>query len=591
MKKNQKLILAVSALATLVVIALFNTPNQNSQLIPTKDISETQSIGGTPVHGPAKSDKKPNISKDTVKPAPAFNSPVERTTPVDAPSPTPKSPALPVVAKEFEYRALGTVPNDPYYPSNWAFQKVGAPAAWGSSTGSPVVVAVIDTGFALDHEDLKDSWYQNPGETGLDTNGQNKATNNIDDDGNGYVDDWRGWNFYGRYQPTANPCAIDGLGTYVANNNPQAGQSGDDIVYGEQMTCYGSDPGNPYEAISHGTSAAGLAGATSNNSKGIASLNWNTKIMPLQALGDDGSGWTSRIVTAIRYAVDNGAQVINMSLGGGEIDPSMKAAIQYAYDNNVVAVAAAGNCGTGMEYGCDPSEPAKMLYPALYPHVIAVGATDQNDNRASFSSYGRGLDVVAPGYGSIISPTINTGVTPFNYTSAYSGGLAGTSFASPIVASAASLIRSARPNSSVDDVVALINASARKPSAMSGNIYTTQYGHGVIDAGAAITIANSLQSDTAIPTYGQTGGPISEHSFRNSDGLSSGCTTSPNGYCTIRFTEYGTGFERFLPYKASNSQGQAGWYWSGSTLDYGDWWGNSINGHGLSTNTYQLLNK
>lgn len=588
MKINKKLVLPLFLLVALVAVSLYRHQNDEAALVPTKDISSIQSIGGTPVSqpdNPSASKTNNSLTGQPEKP------PIGRTTPDTAPDPTPQSPDLPVLTEEYQYRALGITPNDTYYSSNWAFQKVGAPTVWDKSTGSAVVVAVIDTGFALQHEDLVDSWYQNPGETGLDGSGNDKSNNGIDDDSNGYIDDWRGWNFYGRYQPTTDPCAPDGLGTYVSNNNPQAGQSGDDIMYAEYTTCYGSDAGNPYEAISHGTTSAGLAGATSNNSRGIATLNWNTKIMPLQALGDDGSGWTSKITAAIRYAVDNGAQVINMSLGGGEVDPSMKAAIQYAYDNNVVVVAAAGNCGTGMEYGCDPSSPGKMLYPALYPHVIAVGATDQNDSRASFSSYGRGLDIVAPGYGSIIAPTINTGGTPFNYTNSYSGGLAGTSFASPIVASAASLIRSARPNSSVDDVVALINASARKPSAMSGKIYTTQYGHGVIDAGTAVTIANSLQSDTSIPTYGQTGGPVSEHSFRNSDGLSSGCTTSPNGYCTIRFTEYGTGFERFLPYKASDAQGQAGWYWSGYTLDYGDWWGNSINGKGLSSNTYQLLNK
>ncbi len=588
MKINKKLVLPLFLLVALVAVSIYRHQNDEAALVPTKDISSIQSIGGTPVSQPDNPSASKTNNPLTSQPE---KPPIGRTTPDTAPDPNPQSPDLPVLTEEYQYRALGITPNDTYYSSNWAFQKVGAPTVWDKSTGSAVVVAVIDTGFALQHEDLVDSWYQNPGETGLDGSGNDKSNNGIDDDSNGYIDDWRGWNFYGRYQPTTDPCAPDGLGTYVSNNNPQAGQSGDDIMYAEYTTCYGSDAGNPYEAISHGTSSAGLAGATSNNSRGIATLNWNTKIMPLQALGDDGSGWTSKITAAIRYAVDNGAQVINMSLGGGEVDPSMKAAIQYAYDNNVVVVAAAGNCGTGMEYGCDPSSPGKMLYPALYPHVIAVGATDQNDSRASFSSYGRGLDIVAPGYGSIIAPTINTGSTPFNYTNSYSGGLAGTSFASPIVASAASLIRSARPNSSVDDVVALINASARKPSAMSGKIYTTQYGHGVIDAGTAVTIANSLQSDTSIPTYGQTGGPVSEHSFRNSDGLSSGCTTSPNGYCTIRFTEYGTGFERFLPYKASDAQGQAGWYWSGYTLDYGDWCGNSINGKGLSSNTYQLLNK
>lgn len=599
-KNKQKITLCVVGIAAVIVGVKLISQTNPHPLVPTKDIDSKQPIGGAPQTNNAQNSPatatQANASKNAAPLAPAAFT--ERTTPADAPSSTPHSPEQPLIT-EYQYRALGGTPNDTYYPSLWQLQKVNAVNAWSVTTGTPVIVADIDTGYALQHEDLKNSWYTNPGETGLTVISDrcwtgsplDKSTNNCDDDGNGYVDDWRGWNFYGRYQPTASPCAPDGMGTYVENNNPQAGQSGDDIFYQEYITCTGTSIGNPHAAISHGTSTAGLVGATTDNSIGIASLNWNTKIMPLQALGDDGSGWTSDISRAIRYAVDNGAQIINMSLGGPDFDSTLQNAVNYAYQHNVVVVAAAGNCGTGTEAGCDPAKPGQMMYPALYSHVISVGATNQSDARASFSSYGRGLDVVAPGYGSLISSIIDTRSMPYNYTTAYSGSLAGTSFASPIVASVASLIRSQRPSTSVDDVNALVIASARKAAGMNGLTYTTQYGHGVVDAAAAVTIAQTLQAQNATPTYNQTGNYQSEHTYRAADTLSSGCSTLANSYCTVRWTEQSTGFERYLPYKKTDVNGQSGWQWSGSTLDYGEWWGIAQSGDAFSTKDYLLLAK
>jgi len=598
-KNKHKIALCILGIVAVIIGAKMVFKIIPQPLVPTREISSTQPIGGAPTLGDnakqtAEQNKATAHTASTVSPA-AFTA---RTVPADAPNPTPHSPAQqPII--EYEYTALGGTPNDSYYPSQWHLQSVAAVNAWTVTNGTTVIVAVIDTGYALEHEDLQNSWYTNPGETGATIPAdrcwsgiaQDKAANNCDDDNNGYVDDWRGWNFYGRYQPTATPCAPDGMGTYIENNNPQAGQSGDDIFYQEYVTCTGSSIGNSYAAISHGTSTAGLAGATTNNSIGIASLNWNTKIMPLQALGDDGSGWTSDISRAIRYAVDNGAQVINMSLGGPDLDPTLQAAIDYAYQNNVVIVAAAGNCGTGTEAGCDPAQPGQMMYPALYPHVISVGATNQSEARASFSSYGRGLDIVAPGYGSIIAPLVDTRTIPFNYTNAYSGSLAGTSFSSPIVASVASLIRSIRPATSVDDINALLIAGARKPSLMNGATYTTQYGHGIVDASTAATIAQALQSQSSTPTYNQTGNYQSEHTYRAADTLSSGCTVTASGYCTIRWTEQATGYERYLPYKQASATGQAGWQWNGATLEYGEWWGAAQSGEELSATDYLLFAK
>lgn len=590
MKKQQKIVILVFVLFAMVSTAWSLVSRKAPVMVPTEPISHTQGTGGKPAITNTHTDTTGTVPNHTAVPAHPTGTQRRQTQGAVASQPIKAAPESAV--KEYPYHALGTTPNDPQYAASWVLQKTNAAAAWNITTGSTVIVADIDTGYALQHEDLQGSWYQNPGETGTDANGKDKATNGIDDDGNGYVDDWRGWNFYGRYQPTADPCTQNGLGSYVENNNPQAGQSGDDVMYQETKTCFGTNPGDPHGAISHGTSTAGLIGATTNNGVGIATMNWNTKIMPLQALGDDGSGWTSDIVKAVRYAVDNGAQVINMSLGGPDFDPAMQSAIDYAYSHNVVVVAAAGNCGTGNEGGCDNTKPGQMMYPSLYQHVIAVGATDQNDTRASFSSYGRGLDIAAPGYGNIVAPLIDTRTTPYNYTNGYSSGLAGTSFSSPIVASAASLVRSMRPGTSVDDVIAILDATARKPSTMNGQLYTTQYGHGVVDAGRAAAIASTLNKTAPVnPAYTQTGNSQSEHMYSASTTLPSACTVVPSGACTVRFVEDSTGYERYLPYANADAQGMSAWQWQGSLLDYGTWWGKAESGDSFSSNDYMLFNK
>jgi subtilisin family serine protease len=463
------------------------------------------------------------------------------------------------VSQEYTYYPLVDA-NDPGYPANWAVQKVNAPAAWNMSTGNgSTVIAVIDTGYALNHEDLKNNWFTNAKEMGMTKLGdrcwtglsQDKSTNNCDDDNNGYVDDWRGWNFY------------------LGDNNPMAGRTN-----------------SAGSAAGHGTETSGLVGAAGNNGIGIATINWNTKIMPLQALSDDGPGYTSDIAAAIYYAVDNGANVINLSLGGSAYDASMKAATDYAFSHNVVVVAAAGNCGSGTEQGCQGLPAGAMLYPALNDHVIAVGATTIDNQRASFSSYGPGLDVVAPGSGTIVSPTW----TSTNATTLYAGALYGTSFASPQVASLASLIKSIRPASSVDDITALLLGSATKLPAMNGLPYMSELGHGLINAGAALTTTSSLNSLAATPKLAQAGGPISEHQYANNDTLGSGCSAAAASYCTVWLRNDQTGYDRYLPYQQANAQGASGWTWSGSILPAGSWQVRAVQGDYRSA-VYPLSSK
>lgn len=602
-------------------IATVDTP-----VVPTKTISHDQSVGGSPDLEPEKqkdgttqpsTTKTPTPTESTQTPKSAEQPAIEAVTQV-----APRQAEIEkTITKEYEYRALAITPNDPMYGTftdkkgyihtPFALQRLGAPNVWDVTTGSQTIIANIDTGYALNHEDLKNQWYQNPGENGVATIAQDahgntckpdadESANACDDDNNGYVDDWRGWNFYGKYTPTATPCSLTGLGTYIPNNNPMAGTAGDDIAYKENRDCHCIDNGDPFNAVSHGTSSAGIIGATSNNSIGIATLNWSVKIMPLQALGDDGSGWTSKIVSAIYYAVDNGANIINMSLGGPENDPALRAAIDYAYNHNVIVVAAAGNCGTGKESGCDPTKRGEMGYPALNNHVIAVGATDKNDVRASFSSYGPGLDIVAPGYGELVAPLIDRPVDTatnkpsidpltFNYTGAYSAGLAGTSFASPYVANLVSLIKSVKPSYSVDDVTAILDGSATKLSGMNGALYTQQYGHGLANATAVVNIAKNLPASADTPKLAQTGDYRSEHSFSPTALMSSGCTVSANKYCTVWMHDNNTGYDRYLPYTIT-ANGQSGWQWSGSILTPGEWSVRSVQGKSASS-SYLLFSK
>ena len=252
-------------------------------------------------------------------------------------------------------------PNDPFFTRLWGLHNAGqtvnwtagtpdadidAPAAWSVSTGSPdVVVAVIDTGVDTTHPDLAQNTWVNEGE---DCSGC--RTNGIDDDGNGYVDDWRGWDFA---NGDNNPADDNGHGTHVAGTD-RRGQA---------------------------TTALGVAGVT-----------WSSRIMPLKFLGADGSGTTADAISAILYARAKGVPILNNSWGGGDFSQALLDAIEQTDASGALFVAAAGNDFTNTD--------AEPFYPAGYevPNVLVVGASDQFDRKAWFSNYGtRTVDLSAPG--------------------------------------------------------------------------------------------------------------------------------------------------------------------------------------------------
>ncbi|MCC7543613.1 S8 family serine peptidase [bacterium] len=392
------------------------------------------------------------------------------------------------------YRVLLT-PNDTFYSSQWHFAKVHAPATWDNTVGdSSVTVAVIDTGFALEHQDLDDAWYVNDGESGVtESEGAepnctsralslDKSCNNIDDDADGYVDNRLGWDF-------AN---ID--------NNVQTGET---------------DPLD--SATTHGTLVSGLIAAESSNAQGVAGMSWHTKILPLQALTDLGEGDTVSVALAIHYAVTHGAQVINLSLGSDGDDPLVAEQIEYAHEQGVVVVAAAGNENEGT-----------LSYPANYPTVIAVGATDTADVRASFSNYGSNLALVAPG-----TSICSTSWSSANQTTRYTCGSAGTSFSSPIVAGAAALLLAQNTTLTPTQVKSALTATATKVAGMSGQSFTTRYGYGRLNMYEALkSVSYTAPSGQPLSTRQVSLAAISGHTRPE---LNSTCVSPvPNAVCRVR---------------------------------------------------------
>ena len=363
-------------------------------------------------------------------------------------------------APEMPYYLLGTV-SDPAYASTWSLSTIQANRAWDLTTGSnATTVAVIDTGFALNHEELASKWQTNSGEVGTTQSGDScwtgtpadKQTNACDDDQNGYTDDWRGYDFF------------------YADNSPMAGEI------------------NPTgDGTQHGTSVAGVIAAAANNAKGSAGIDQQTKIMPLQVFSDNGAATTTDLVAAVEYATNNGADVINLSLGANGYDAPLLEAIRYAKNNGVVVVAASGNCALNDETFCNSlSGPGRMTYPALYSETVAVGATASNDLRASFSSYGSALDLVAPGSSITPLPTF----TAQNQTSAYATA-SGTSFSAPLVSGVASLLLAQKPDLTPDEIEFILTESTEKPSAMYANSFTNEYGFGRLNAHRATLLTHA----------------------------------------------------------------------------------------------------
>jgi subtilisin family serine protease len=484
-KLHLKLGSALVALGALVVVALtwhpVGTITAQPQT-PPKSTSLSTASSQTPIVKPSQSPSSSNTS--------SFHSPVtEKKDASGAMVITSGTNTYPIR----RYKTLSV--NDPY-GSQWWTQKTGLETAWTVGAGStPTTVAVIDTGFALNHEEFTNRWALNSGEQGATTSEApsklnctdqkkaldqscnliddnhdgivdnesgpttvenpsqlnctdqglplDKSCNLIDDDGNGYVDDVRGWDF-------AN-----------YDNNVQAGEV---------------DPNG--SSTTHATEVTGVLAATGNNGKGIAGVNWATKILPLQAINDDGYGDTFTVSQAVRYAADRKVDVISLSLGTSADDPYLRQAIQYALSKGTIVVAASGNDG------CDC-----ISYPANYPEVIAVGAESSQGGPDSFSSYGSQLDLLGPG-DNITSSTWSAS----NPTSAYVSGIAGTSFATPYVSGLLSLARSYQPTASWGELTNALLAQARHGSLTTTAPFSSTLGSGYAEADTLISRVSTVAS-------------------------------------------------------------------------------------------------
>lgn len=292
--------------------------------------------------------------------------------------------------------------NDPLRDRQYNLDLIAANAAHDLSTGSPAVsVAVTDIGMDMEHPDLVDNLWVNPGE---DLNGDGEISrnevNNRDDDGNGKVDDFWGWDFMGN------------------DNDP-------------------ADEAQTYRG--HGTHTAGIASAVTNNETGIASVGYSCRIIQIR-VGSDGGVYYG--YQGIAYAADVGARVVSNSWGGTARSNQEQDVVNYATEHGCLVVAAAGNSNSRTQY-----------FPGAYDHVVCVAGTDRDDRRwqsdGSGSTYGEWVDISAPAH---------------QVLSTYPGGdyreMTGTSMACPLVAGAAALIMSTFPELNLAEVENLLEVGA-----------------------------------------------------------------------------------------------------------------------------------
>ncbi|MCB0178554.1 MAG: peptidase S8 [Anaerolineae bacterium] len=252
---------------------------------------------------------------------------------------------------------------------------------------------------------------------------------------------------------------------------------------------------NPDDDNGHGTHVAGTVAGCTDNGLGVSGAAPNVRLMPIKVLGSGGSGSYADVADGIIYAANNGAKIINLSLGGSSGSDTILNAVEYAYNKGVLIVAASGNANTS------------IYYPAAYSQVMAVGSTDSGDTRSSFSNYGAGLDVVAPG--EFINSTMRGG----GY-----GYLSGTSMASPHVAGLAALVWSAEPGLTHNGVRQIIRDTADDLGSVG---YDNFFGYGRINAWSALEKYATI--DVHYASGGTVTGPITF--FVDDVGIASNSTT------------------------------------------------------------------
>lgn len=320
--------------------------------------------------------------------------------------------------------SMNVIPNDPLYSDQRIIMElINLPQAWDVETGSEqVIVAVVDSGILL-LEDLQNNIFINENEI---------PGNGIDNDGNGFIDDYMGYDF------------VDAPGM-------------SHVAIGDYLD---RDP-DPTDENFHGTHVSGIIAADTNNYTGIAGTAWNVKILPIRAgfktTGGGGFLEDDDAAAAMLYAANMGAHIINCSWGDANFSQIIKDAVDYCVERGVVIVAAAGN-----------SPGVNINYPARFNNTIAVGAVDNQKRLAGFSSYGPELDIVAPGVN--ILSTFNENQNYFR--------MSGTSMAAPFVSGAVALLLSKEPGLDVFQVKQRLIASAED---LGDPGFDNFYGYGLLD--------------------------------------------------------------------------------------------------------------
>lgn len=331
-----------------------------------------------------------------------------------------KDPAI-EYAEPVYVRYPAFTPNDSALALQGHLAIVQAFQAWEVSKGHRgILIAIVDTGVDWEHPDLEGNIWRNPNEI---------ADNNVDDDGNGLIDDVHGWDFAGN------------------DNDPKnAGRS--------------SNAG-------HGTHVAGLAGAVTDNGIGVAGVAFQCRILPVKASYDATLDPTQAIIfgyQGLKYAADMGADIINLSWGGQGASQVEQEVINYAVRKGALIVAAAGN-----------ENSKQPFYPAAYDHVLAVAATDSRDRRATFSNYGPWVDLSAPGL-SLYSTWPENGYT----------FLSGSSMAAPVVSGAAALVKTRFPDMIPDAIIEQLRQTADDNSGVNPG-FRYGMGKGRLNAYRAVT--------------------------------------------------------------------------------------------------------
>ncbi len=322
-------------------------------------------------------------------------------------------------------RDAAWTPNDPLYPEQWNFDQVDADAAWDIQQGGSSAVVVAVLDSGIAYED------------------------------------------YGVYR----------LAPDLAETNFVAGL---DYVNGDA---------HPNDDFGHGTHVCGTIAQSTNNGIGVAGLAFGVTIMPVKVLDSSGHGTSSTLADGIYYAVDHGAQIINLSLGGTGTSQTEADAIAYAANHNVIVVCAGGN---------DSSNGDELYYPAAYPSTIAVGATNYDRVRSAYSNTGSYIDLVAPGgdssHGVLQQTFAGSNYGTFGYWAYY-----GTSMACPHVAATAALLLSENPTLTPDEIRAVLESTAVDLGAAGPD---DVYGYGLLNAGAALAAIEGVPWLDESPTQG-----------------------------------------------------------------------------------------